>query len=378
MAGELPQGLAARVPPFPADAKGLATRASSGVVINALAPHLPELFGGSADLTGSNQTQIKGEAVFSAENRAGRNLHFGVREHAMGSMMNGMALEGGLVPYGGTFLVFSDYMRPAVRLAALMGLRLVYVYTHDSIGLGEDGPTHQPIEHLPALRVIPNLTVIRPADANETRAAWLAALGRAGTPTALALTRQALPTLDRKEFAPAEGLARGAYVLADLGKGKPEIILMASGSEVPIMLEAGRKLAAAGRRVRLVSFPSWELFDEQPPAYRRKVLPPEIKARVAIEAAATMGWERWTGEAGVVIGIDRFGASAPYQEIYRQLGLTPEAVVRAARKLLPPAKKAAARKPTKKAAARKAVTTKARPSARKSARKATAPRRKAR
>ncbi len=343
-AGDLPADLAARVPPFEPDAKGLATRAASGKVLNALAPSLPQLMGGSADLTPSNQTAVKGEGDFSPEARGNRYLRFGVREHAMGSILSGMALHRGVIPYGGTFLVFSDYMRPAIRLAAMMGLRVIYVFTHDSIGLGEDGPTHQPIEHLAALRAIPNLTVIRPADANETREAWLFALHHKDGPTALALTRQAVPTLDRTVLAPAHGLQRGAYVLADLGTGKPEIILMASGSEVAIILEAGKRLAAQGRRVRLVSFPSWEIFARQSAAYQRKVLPPEVKRRVAVEAGRSLGWERWMGEQGVVIGVDRFGASAPYQELYRQFGLTPEAVVRAARKLLPAAKRAPRRR----------------------------------
>ncbi len=339
-AGDLPADLAAKVPPFEPDAKGIATRAASGKVLNALAPSLPELMGGSADLTPSNQTAIKGEGAFGVDGRANRYLHFGVREHAMGAVLSGMALHGGVIPYGGTFLVFSDYMRPAIRLAAMMGLRVIYVFTHDSIGLGEDGPTHQPVEHLAALRAIPNLTLIRPADANETRQAWLFALAHKEGPTALALTRQAVPTLDRSTLAPASGLQRGAYVLADLGKGKPEIILMASGSEVAIILEAGKRLAARGRRVRLVSFPSWEIFARQSAAYQRRVLPPEVKARIAVEAGRSLGWERWVGEQGIVIAVDRFGASAPYQELFRQFGLTPEAVLRAARRLLAKPKRA--------------------------------------
>jgi len=334
LAGKLPAGLEAGVPQFPADAKGLATRASSGKVLNALAPLLPELMGGSADLTGSNQTAIKDIAKFTADDRAGRNIHFGVREHAMAAALSGMALSGALIPYGGTFLVFADYMRPSIRLAAMMGLRVIYVFTHDSIGLGEDGPTHQPIEHLAALRVIPNLTVIRPADANETREAWLVALQRPTSPTALALTRQNVPTLDRKIYASARNLRKGAYVLADLGKRKPQVILMASGSEVEIALEAGHQLAAKGVGVRVVSFPSWELFAAQPAAYRRAVLPPEVTARISIEAGGPQGWERWVGERGVVMGIDHFGASAPYKELYTRFGLTAEAVVRQARKLV--------------------------------------------
>jgi transketolase len=290
--------------------------------------------GGSADLTGSNKTDIKGEPAFSVENRTGRYLHFGVREHAMGAMMNGMALHGGLIPYGGTFLVFSDYMRPAVRLAAMMGLRVVYVYTHDSIGLGEDGPTHQPIEHLAALRAIPNLTVIRPADANETALAWMAALQNRQGPTVLALTRQSVPTLDREKFRPAVGLLQGAYVLADLGMKDPEVILMASGSEVELIVRAGEKLAEEGHGVRLISFPSWELFARQEQGYRERVLPASIPARVAVEAGVTLGWDRWIGPQGIVIGVDRFGASAPYKQIYAHFGLTVAEVVQAGRATL--------------------------------------------
>ncbi|HEX9676130.1 MAG TPA: transketolase [Anaerolineales bacterium] len=333
-AGELPADLAASLPKFEAGEKGMATRAASGTTLAALAPVLPELIGGSADLTGSNKTDIKGERPFSASHRAGRYLHFGVREHAMGGLLSGMALYGGLIPYGGTFLVFSDYMRPAVRLAAMMGLRVIYVYTHDSIGLGEDGPTHQPIEHLAALRAIPNLAVIRPCDANETSQAWLAALRRSHGPTALALTRQSLPTLDRRRFAPAEDLARGAYVLGDLGRGTPRLLLMASGSEVSLIVSAGEQLAAEGQPVRLVSFPCWELFQEQPEAYRRSVLPPELKARLAVEAAAMQGWERWVGDGGATLGMRGFGASAPYQDLYRHFGLTSERIVETARGLI--------------------------------------------
>jgi len=333
-AGDLPDDLAASLPKFEAGDKGMATRAASGTTLAALAPVLPELIGGSADLTGSNKTDIKGERPFSISHRAGRYLHFGVREHGMGGLLSGMALYGGLIPYGGTFLVFSDYMRPAVRLAAMMGLRVIYVYTHDSIGLGEDGPTHQPVEHLAALRAIPNLAVIRPGDANETSQAWLAALRRSHGPTALALTRQALPTLDRGRFAPAEDLARGAYVLGDLGKGTPRVLLMASGSEVSLIVSAGEKLAAEGHPVRLVSFPCWELFQEQPEAYRHSVLPPELKARLAVEAAAMQGWERWVGDAGATLGMQGFGASAPYQDLYRHFGLTSERIVEIAKGLI--------------------------------------------
>ena len=334
LARGLPENLESAFPTFETDAKGMATRASSGKTLNAIAPLLPELFGGSADLTGSNKTDIKGEEPFSRENRAGRYVHFGVREHAMGGLLNGVALYGGLIPYGGTFLIFSDYMKPSIRLAALMGQRVIYVFTHDSVGLGEDGPTHQPIEQLPGLRAIPNLTVIRPGDANETAYAWQAAVQRTAGPTALALSRQGIPTLDRSRFASAQGTLRGAYILADLGNSSPDVILMASGTELNIIVEAGSMLETAGRSVRLVSFPSWEIFQEQSEEYRQEVLPPEIRHRVALEAASPLGWERWVGDGGAIIGIDRFGASAPYQEIYQNLGLTPERVVEEAEQLL--------------------------------------------
>jgi transketolase len=257
-----------------------------------------------------------------------------VREHAIGAILSGLALHGGLIPYGGTFLVFSDYMRPSIRLAAMMGLRVIYVFSHDSIGLGEDGPTHQPIEHLAALRAIPNLFVVRPADANETAFAWSFALDRNQGPTALILTRQSVPTFNRSEFGPASGLRKGAYVLADLGGGEPEVILMASGSEVSLIVEAGRKLAAKGRAVRLVSFPCWEAFESQSPGYQKMIFPPRVTARVSIEAGVRQGWSRWLGERGVAIGLERFGASAPYEQIYEHLGLTVDRVVEVARGLL--------------------------------------------
>jgi len=333
-ARSLPEEIEGSLPTFEADEKGMATRVSSGQTLNALASILPELIGGSADLTPSNKTDIKGEESFSRDNRAARYIHFGVREHAMGGLLNGVALYGGLIPYGGTFLIFSDYMKPAIRLAALMGQRVIYVFTHDSVGLGEDGPTHQPIEQLAGLRAIPNLTVIRPGDANESAYAWLAAVQRTTGPTALALSRQGIPTLDRTRFAPAQETLRGAYVLADLGSGSPEVILMASGTELSIIVEAGAKLEAAGRSVRLVSFPSWEIFKEQPEEYRQEVLPPDLRERVALEAASPMGWERWVGDGGTIIGIDRFGASAPYEEIYQNYGLTAEHVAEEAERLL--------------------------------------------
>jgi transketolase len=333
-AGEMPEDFERSLPVFEADKKGMATRVSSGKTLNALAGVLPELIGGSADLTGSNKTDIKGEPAITPELPGARYIHFGVREHAMGGMLNGMALTRGLIPYGGTFLVFSDYMRPSIRLAAMMGLRVIYVFTHDSIGLGEDGPTHQPIGQLAALRAIPKLHVLRPADANEAAYAWLSALQYREGPTALALTRQNVATLDRTKFAPAQELLKGAYVLADLGKGDPQLILMASGSEVGLIMQAAETLVEAGIAVRLVSFPSWELFKEQSESYRLSVLPTALKARIAVEAGATLGWKRWVGDGGIVIGLDRFGESAPYQEIYADLGLTPERIVREAKALL--------------------------------------------
>jgi len=326
--GELPEEL--EIMQFPADAKGLGTRISSGQALNKLALQIPELIGGSADLTGSNKTDIKGEAHFSSEDRQGRYLYFGVREHAMGSILNGIALHGGLIPYAGTFLVFADYLRPAIRLAALMEQRVIYVFTHDSIGLGEDGPTHQPIEHLASLRAIPHLTVIRPADANEAAVAWSVAVENKIGPVALALSRQAVQTLDRPRFASAEGLRKRAYVLIDLGTGDPDVILMASGTEVDLVIEAAERLASKGRSARVVSFPSWELFSKQDKAYQNQVLPPFIKARVAIEAGVPMGWEKWVGEQGEFIGMERFGASAPYKVLYEQFGLTTDHVVETA------------------------------------------------
>jgi transketolase len=332
--GELPAGLWENLPVFEPEDGEIATRAASGNVLNALAPSVPELIGGSADLTGSNKTDIKGEAHFQVDDRAARYLHFGVREHIMGGALSGLALHGGLIPYGGTFLVFTDYLRPTLRLAAMMEQRVIHVLTHDSIGLGEDGPTHQPIEHLASLRAIPNYVVIRPADANETAFAWRAALEREGGPTGLVLTRQSLPILDRGEFASAEGLLRGAYVLADWGDRDPELILMASGSEVWKIVEAARLLLEQGISLRLVSFPSWEIFEAQSDAYRQSTLPAHIPARLAVEAGSPQGWERWVGPAGAVIGLDRFGESAPYQEIFQHLGFSPEHIAKRARALL--------------------------------------------
>ena len=320
--GELPKGWQSASPVFPADAKGMATRVASGKVINALAARIPELIGGSADLAPSTKTWIDGSPAFEPETPGGRNFHFGVREHAMGAVVNGMAVHGGVIPFGATFLTFADYMREPIRLSAHSHYPSIWVFTHDSIGVGEDGPTHQPVEHLASLRAIPEMTVIRPADANETAVAWKVAVERRHGPTLLALTRQNVPTLDRNLFAPADGLKCGAYVLADLGDGDPELILMASGSEVSLIVEAGIQLAAESVSVRLVSFPSWELFAAQDQAYRESVFPTTTKAKLAVEAGVSMGWERWVGERGVILGIDRFGASAPYEVVYREYGLT--------------------------------------------------------
>jgi len=333
LSGQLPEGWQASLPTFPADDKGMATRAASGKALNALAAVLPELTGGSADLAPSTNTLLQGAGDFQADQRSGRNLRFGVREHGMGAAVNGMALHGGLIAYGATFLVFSDYMRPAIRLSALSHIPSIWVFTHDSIGLGEDGPTHQPIEHLAALRAIPNLVLLRPADANETAAAWQVAIARRHGPTVLALTRQAVPTLDRQQFASAAGLAHGAYILADLGNRPPQLVLMASGSEVSLIVQAGQQLAAEGLAVRLVSFPSWELFAEQSEEYRNTVLPPGIP-RLAVEAGVSLGWQRWTGCEGAIIALDHFGASAPYQTLYEQFGLSVPAIVARAQQLL--------------------------------------------
>jgi transketolase len=329
LAGELPAGWDRDIPSFPPDAKGKATRVTSGLVLNSIARHVPALIGGSADLAPSNMTMIDLEKSFQAESYEGRNIHFGVREHGMGAIMNGMALHGGLIPYGGTFLIFADYLRPAIRLACLMQQQVIYIFTHDSIGLGEDGPTHQPIEHLASLRAMPNLNVIRPADANETAEAWRVAVTTRKTPTVLALSRQALPTLDRSGLTPAAELSKGAYVLKDAEGDQPQAILLASGSEVHIALEAADLLAEQGKAVRVVSMPSWELFEDQPESYRLSVLPPAVTARVAIEAGATLGWSRYTGDKGIVIGLDHFGASAPIKDLYSHFGLTAAKVVEA-------------------------------------------------
>jgi transketolase len=329
----LPEGWADKLPDF-AGEKELATRKASEAVINAVAPVMPEFWGGSADLAGSNNTDIKGADSFLPEAHGGspygRILHFGIREHAMGSIMNGIAVHGGTRVFGGTFLTFSDYMRPAVRLAALMRLPVTYVWTHDSIGLGEDGPTHQPIEHLAALRAIPHLDVVRPADATETTIAWRTILERTDHPAGLILTRQNLPVLDRSVYASVDDVAKGAYTLIDASSGIPEVILIATGSEVPIALAARELLEAEGTRTRVVSMPCREWFDEQDASYRQEVLPPQVRARVSVEAAVSMGWREIVGDDGEMLSLEHFGASAPYKILYEQYGLTPDRVVAAA------------------------------------------------
>lgn len=331
---ELPENWEEVIPIFDADQKGMATRVASGQTLNALADVLPEIIGGSADLTPSNNTKLKNASDFSATNPAGRYFHFGVREHAMGAIINGMAYHGGVIPFGATFLVFTDYMRGAIRISALSHLQTIWVMTHDSVGLGEDGPTHQPVEHLASLRAIPGLTVIRPCDANETGEAWKYAVKNKQGPTLLALSRQAVPTIDRAYTASAALLEKGAYVLADLGKKDFDLILMASGSEVNIILEAGKKLESEGIGVRIVSFPSWNLFLSAGKDYQESVLLPSVTKRIAVELGIGMGWERWVGSQGEIIGIEHFGASAPYQTILENYGFTTEAIVAKAKELL--------------------------------------------
>jgi transketolase len=338
MSGELPEGWESHLPSFE-NAKPVATRAASGEVINALAPHLPVLVGGSADLGPSNNTDIKDGGSFQHGSHEGRIIHFGVREHAMGATMTGMSLNGGLIPYGGTFLCFADYMKPAIRLAALSEVQVVYVFTHDSVGLGEDGPTHQPIEQLAMLRALPHLHVVRPADVHEVREAWRHAILRRKGPTALTLTRQKVPLLDRQTYAPAEGARRGAYVLAEAtdAEGKPvtpQLIILATGSEVSLALDARQTLQGEGTPTRVVSMPCWELFDEQTAEYRESVIPTSVAARLGVEAGATLGWHRWVGDRGDVLGLDRFGASAPGDTALRHLGFTAENVAARARALL--------------------------------------------
>ncbi|MGQ4560377.1 transketolase [Dermabacteraceae bacterium P7054] len=343
---KLPAGWEASLPTFPADEKGVATRAASGNVLSALAAPLPELWGGSADLAGSNNTTMKGEPSFLPEHRStetfqgnpyGRTLHFGIREHAMGAALSGIALHGLTRPYGGTFFTFSDYMRGAVRLAALMNVSATYVWTHDSIGLGEDGPTHQPVEHLAAMRAIPNLSIVRPADANETAQAWKAILERDNGPVGLVLTRQAVPTLDREELADAAGLARGAYVLADT-EGTPDVVLIATGSEVQFALGARKLLAEEGVKARVVSAPCLEWFDEQDAEYRESVLPSAVKARVSVEAGIAMPWHRYLGDAGRAVSLEHYGASADADTLFAEFGFTAENVAAAARESIAAAK----------------------------------------
>ncbi len=311
----------------------VATRSASGKVINALAQKLPELIGGSADLTPSNKTWINDSPSFQADSPHGRNIHYGVREHTMGAVVNGLAAHGGIIPFSGTFLMFSDYMRPAIRLSALSKHRSIWVFTHDSIGVGEDGPTHQPVEHLASLRAIPGLVVIRPGDANEVVEAWRVAIERVQGPTLFAFTRQNIPVLDRSRYATAAGLKKGAYVLADLGES-PDIILMATGSEVPLMVDAGEQLHTEGVNVRLVSFPSWELFESQNQEYRDSVLLPTVKKRLAIEAGVSQGWSKWVGDNGGIISVDKFGKSAPSKVIFEAYGFTIGNVLEKARELL--------------------------------------------
>jgi transketolase len=344
----LPEGWTSALPTFPADPKGIATRAASGKILNALGPVLPELWGGSADLAESNNTTIEGEPSFAPPEFStkvfpadwyGRTLHFGIREHGMGAILNGIALHGGTRPYGGTFLVFSDYMRPAVRMAALMKLPVVFVWTHDSIGLGEDGPTHQPVEHLSSLRAIPGLSVVRPADANETVYAWRGALEHTDGPTALCLSRQNVPTFDRTTLGDASGVLRGAYVLAeatgpDGAAVAPKVILIGTGSEVQLCLSAREVLQAQGVPTRVVSMPCQEWFAAQDEAYRASVLPPSVKARVSVEAGVTMSWHHLVGDTGVCVGLERYGASAPYQVVFEKFGFTTDRVVAAAREAL--------------------------------------------
>ena len=331
----LPDGWDKNLPTFPADAKGLATRDSSGKALNVLAQNVPWLMGGAADLFPSTKTRLTFERAgdFEADDYSGRNLHFGIREHAMGAALNGMSLAK-VRPFGATFLIFSDYMRPPIRLAAIMEIPVIYVFTHDSIGLGEDGPTHQPVEQLASLRATPGLMTIRPADANEVVEAWKVIMQLHHEPAALVLTRQAVPTLDRSKYAPASGVARGAYVLADVPDGKPQVILIATGSEVSLCIDAYEKLRAEGIKARVVSMPSWDIFEHQDKDYQEKVLPPEISVRIAVEQASTFGWSRYVGPKGRTIGMHTFGASAPLKELQKKFGFTPDAIVAAARELV--------------------------------------------
>ena len=347
--GELPAGWDRDIPAFATDPRGMPTRVASGQVMNALAPAVVALCGGSADLDPSTHTALKGQGDFNCATTpdgdtegsagggwsyAGRNLHFGVREHAMGAIINGLAAHGGFIPFGSTFLIFSDYMRPAIRLAALMGLHVVHVFTHDSIALGEDGPTHQPVEQLASLRAMPNVTLIRPGDANEVAVAWRVALETRDRPVLLALTRQDVATLDRHRYASAEGLRRGAYILSDALSATPDLILIASGSEIGLIVEAAASLQAEGIAVRCVSMPSWDLFEAQPASYRESVLPPAVSARLAVELGVPQGWQRYVGDRGDVLAVERFGASAPAETLLSDYGFTVRNVVVRARALL--------------------------------------------
>ena len=349
ISGVLPSGWEQSIPNFPADIKGVATRAASGKILTAIATKLPTLIGGSADLNPSTFTMLPKLGDFESPERkfadkqgsaggvwdySGRNLHFGVREHGMGAAINGIAAHGGIIPFGSTFLIFSDYMRPSIRLAALMELGVIYVFTHDSIAVGEDGPTHQPVEQLAALRAIPRLIVIRPGDANETAVAWRVAIESRACPVALVLTRQNLPTLDRSQFALADELRKGAYVLADAPGGQPDIVLIGTGSEVSLVVAAREKLAEQKIQARVVSMPSWELFDQQPQAYRESVFPKSVRARLAVEAALPQGWHRYIGDGGDIVGVERFGASAPGNVVMEKLGFTVSHVVERATALL--------------------------------------------
>ena len=320
------------IPSFGTELGGMATREASGKVLQAIFPHLPTMIGGSADLTPSNNTYVKGTENFQSANFGGRYVRYGIREHAMGSILNGLALTNGIIPYSGTFLVFSDYMRPPIRLAAIMGIRPIYVFTHDSIGLGEDGPTHQPVEHFAALRAIHNMTLIRPSDANETSVAWRFAIEHKGGPVALALTRQKVPIIDRAKYASANNLEKGAYTLAESSKN-PQIILIGTGSEVQFVIGAYEQLVKENIPARVVSMPSWELFDRQPKQYRDSVLTPSVKKRLAVEAGSPMGWEKYVGDGGSILGISRFGASAPWEVIYRDFGFTVENVLKKAKEM---------------------------------------------
>ena len=321
------------LPKFEDYSEKIATRVASGKVLNAAAIDIPTLIGGSADLNESNMTHIKSSTSFSAEDRKGKNMHFGIREHAMGSVLNGMAIYGGLVPFGATFLIFSDYMRPAIRLAALMNQKVIYVFTHDSIGLGEDGPTHQPIEQIASLRAIPNLVVMRPADANETVEAWKYAINHVGGPVALILTRQKLPILDQNKYGSAKGLQYGAYIVKN-SVAKPDLILIATGSEVSLSLKAAEQLEAEGKNVRVISFPSWEIFEQQSDEYKNQILPTEIKTRVSVEMGIGMGWQKYVGDFGEAMSIETFGASAPDNILYEKYGFTVENVVVTAKRVL--------------------------------------------